>query len=449
MSMIRQKDSYDADGERTVKMHGGGQHSFSNGMEASLHSDRATYTLYPNAFLTYDEDGQYVKHIYMGGERVVSKIVHPMTFFVHSPKAAARADFEGYMPLSRYKAKKRLMEAAIDSSYQALGVPYLGVDRDSTSYPPSQLRMDNTSMKEDLIFFYHKDHLGSSNTILDSVGNILQWIEYLPYGEVMVDEQHSADYATPYKFNGKELDEETGLYYFGARYFDPKRVLWYSTDALQEEYPHISTYLYCANNPIIFKDHRGNYIVYHAKKNNYIYYKGFFYNERQRKKINDKWEITGNPVLVSNANSHSARTLNALKELDKSNDPEVRKVFATLSDIEDNYEVIINSTRKDNVTSPNGSESSIISLNYGLVDDHSENVDFNKIGVTDVELVAHEIKHAFDMKKHFNNRKVNKTVGVEGNEIEAVKFENILRKEKGHKLRTTYGGKDISTVLDK
>jgi len=58
--MRRQKDSYDADGERTVKMHGGGQHSFSNGMEDSLHSDRATYTLYPNAFLTYDEDGQYV-----------------------------------------------------------------------------------------------------------------------------------------------------------------------------------------------------------------------------------------------------------------------------------------------------------------------------------------------------------------------------------------------------
>ena len=248
---------YDADGERTVKMHGGGHHSFRNGTEDSLHSHRATYTLYPNAFLTYDEDGQYVKHIYMGGERVVSKIVHPMTFFVHSPKAAARADFEGYMPLSRYKAKKRLMEAAIDSSYQALGVPYLGVDRDSTSYPPSQLRMDNTSMKEDLIFFYHKDHLGSSNTILDSVGNILQWIEYLPYGEVMVDEQHSADYATPYKFNGKELDEETGLLYYGARYFDPKRVFWYSTDELEKNNPYVSTYTYCDDNPIVFYEQEG------------------------------------------------------------------------------------------------------------------------------------------------------------------------------------------------
>ena len=204
-----------------------------------------------------------------GGERIVSKIVHPLTFITHSPKAAVRADFGGYMPLSRYKAKKRLMEAAIDSSYQALGVPYLGVDRDSTNYPPDQLRMDNTSMKEDLIYFYHKDHLGSSNAILDSVGNILQWIEYLPYGEVMVDEQHSADYTTPYKFNGKELDEETGLLYYGARFFDPKRVLWYSTDALQEKYPWVSSYSYTLGNPVRMIDLFGDEPIY-SKSGDYL-----------------------------------------------------------------------------------------------------------------------------------------------------------------------------------
>ena len=32
----------------------------------------------------------------------------------------------------------------------------------------------------------------------------------------------SSDYKTPYKFTGKELDEETGLYYYGARYYDPR-----------------------------------------------------------------------------------------------------------------------------------------------------------------------------------------------------------------------------------
>lgn len=43
---------------------------------------------------------------------------------------------------------------------------------------------------------------------------------YLPYGELLVDEHTSSD-DMPYKFNGKELDQETGLYYYGARYMNP------------------------------------------------------------------------------------------------------------------------------------------------------------------------------------------------------------------------------------
>ena len=60
------------------------------------------------------------------------------------------------------------------------------------------------------------------------------------------------------KFNGKELDEETGLLYYGARYFDPKRVFWYSTDALQEKHPSTSSYCYTFGNPIGFSDPTGH-----------------------------------------------------------------------------------------------------------------------------------------------------------------------------------------------
>ena len=56
------------------------------------------------------------------------------------------------------------------------------------------------------------------------------------------------------RFNGKELDEETGLYYFGARYYNPKYVLWYGTDPLQEKYPWVSSYCYTIGNPICFVD---------------------------------------------------------------------------------------------------------------------------------------------------------------------------------------------------
>ena len=58
----------------------------------------------------------------------------------------------------------------------------------------------------------------------------------------------------PYKFNGKELDQETGLYYYGARYMNPVMSLWYGVDALAEKYPSIGGYVYCVVNPIKFVD---------------------------------------------------------------------------------------------------------------------------------------------------------------------------------------------------
>ena len=55
----------------------------------------------------------------------------------------------------------------------------------------------------------------------------------LPFDETMT-EQYSLteDYETPFKFNGKEFDEETDNYYYGARYYDPKWSIFTSVDPL-------------------------------------------------------------------------------------------------------------------------------------------------------------------------------------------------------------------------
>lgn len=58
-------------------------------------------------------------------------------------------------------------------------------------------------------------------------------------------------YNTPYKFNGKELDEETGLYYYGARYYNPKTSIWLSVDEMAEKTPNGSPYTYVLNNPVV------------------------------------------------------------------------------------------------------------------------------------------------------------------------------------------------------
>ena len=114
----------------------------------------------------------------------------------------------------------------------------------------------NDTTKEET-FFYHSDHLGSTSYITDDHANITQYDAYLPYGELLVDE-HSSSEDLPYKFNGKQFDEETGLYYYGARYMNPVTSLWYGMDALTEKYPNVTGYCYTFNNPIKLLDPDGN-----------------------------------------------------------------------------------------------------------------------------------------------------------------------------------------------
>ena len=115
----------------------------------------------------------------------------------------------------------------------------------------------NDTTKEET-FFYHSDHLGSTSYITDDKGNITQYDAYLPYGELLVDE-HSSSEDMPYKFNGKEMDAETGLYYYGARYMNSVISIWNTPDALIEAKPFVSSYTYCLGNPILLIDPDGNW----------------------------------------------------------------------------------------------------------------------------------------------------------------------------------------------
>ena len=113
----------------------------------------------------------------------------------------------------------------------------------------------NDTTKEET-FFYHSDHLGSTSYITDDKANITQYGAYLPYGELLVDE-HSSSEELPYKFNGKQFDEETGLYYYGARYMNPVTSLWYGVDPEIEKVPGCSPFTYTFSNPITLIDPNG------------------------------------------------------------------------------------------------------------------------------------------------------------------------------------------------
>ena len=58
-------------------------------------------------------------------------------------------------------------------------------------------------------------------------------------------------------FSAKEKDSETGLSYFGARYYSSDLSIWLSVDPMSDKYPSLSPYVYCANNPVKLVDPNG------------------------------------------------------------------------------------------------------------------------------------------------------------------------------------------------
>lgn len=141
---------------------------------------------------------------------------------------------------------------------------------------PGSNPQGNTPVEKD-VYFYHPDHLGSSSYITDTNGKLYEHLEYFPFGETWVEEASNTQ-RTPYLFTGKELDEETGLYYFGARYYDPRTSVWQSADPIDRFTPKSPTiglnlYQYGLFNPVRMTDPDGR-LEYDQQQDKFTISKG-------------------------------------------------------------------------------------------------------------------------------------------------------------------------------
>jgi len=112
---------------------------------------------------------------------------------------------------------------------------FVGNSRLVTAMTHTDNHGDTTEQTEKR-YYYHADHLQSAQFITNAKGEQYEHIEYTPYGELWIEETAPGIDKLPFRFTGKELDEETGLYYYGARYLDPKYSRWLSGDPALGEY---------------------------------------------------------------------------------------------------------------------------------------------------------------------------------------------------------------------
>jgi len=113
------------------------------------------------------------------------------------------------------------------------------------------------------IQYYHPDHLGSSNMVTDGKGNIIDENVFYPFGHVRQHKCLDSErryLSAKYMFTGKELDKESNLLYFEARYYNAIVGKFVSVDPIEINIgvpQRLNLYSYTLNNPIIFIDPNG------------------------------------------------------------------------------------------------------------------------------------------------------------------------------------------------
>jgi RHS repeat-associated protein len=115
--------------------------------------------------------------------------------------------------------------------------------------------------------FYFYDGNGNVSDLTDASGTSLAHYEWGPYGNATVSNGSLAS-ANPFRFSTKYTDDETGLLYYGFRYYSPGLGRWLNRDPTQEDNGN-HLYSFCENNGIRQIDYLGLWIIEHRSSDAY------------------------------------------------------------------------------------------------------------------------------------------------------------------------------------
>ena len=101
------------------------------------------------------------------------------------------------------------------------------------------------------------DHQGTVRDVVDDAGTVKNHIEYDTFGNITSESDDTVEYR--FTYTGRELDAETALYYYRARYYDPATGQFISSDPIAFEAGDASLYRYVSNSPMMATDPTGQY----------------------------------------------------------------------------------------------------------------------------------------------------------------------------------------------
>ena len=96
------------------------------------------------------------------------------------------------------------------------------------------------------------DHHGNVVAVVDDGGATVAAYEYAPFGALVAKSGPEAD-AVPFRFSTKYFDPETGLYYYGYRFYSPELGRWINRDPNEEEGGE-NLYAFCKNHEVFSID---------------------------------------------------------------------------------------------------------------------------------------------------------------------------------------------------
>ena len=294
--------AYDAAGDRILKNDAVSKNLYVNGNDPNDTTQMGAFTYYPNGFLVLS-DKTMTKHYYMGGQRIATRVseipthrfkinlsgeytelaaalgkeIHviieqaslPGEVWVPNEDSTytvptAQTNYTNHCPFLMEQQMYTFLQDGNEDCYHMLAEYYQQAldDGDFCQWWTNFLKDKADCMigytppeyQESEMYWIHPDHFSGTSILLNVKGDVTNWYEYMPYGEMLM-ENTDFSYDNPYKYNAKEFDMATGLYYYGARYYDPKRSFWLSVDPLEDITN--SPYAYVWNDPVNFADPTG------------------------------------------------------------------------------------------------------------------------------------------------------------------------------------------------